>query len=58
MTGTSTDVSSEAADREQLRLLLRSRSAGLNVGEQDLIEMQLRQRLDNERPCLTAASRL
>jgi RNA polymerase sigma factor (sigma-70 family) len=46
------DVSDESVDvtggaeRAELRTLLRSAVRGLNVGEQDLIELQLRQELD------------
>ena len=42
---TSADVSGEA-ERDELRTLLRSAVRGLNSGEQDLIELQLRQGLD------------
>jgi RNA polymerase sigma factor (sigma-70 family) len=42
---TSADVSGEA-ERDDLRRLLRSAVRGLNAGEQDLIELQLRQGLD------------
>ena len=45
VTDTSADVSGEA-EREELRALLRSAVRGLNAGEQDLIELQLRQGLD------------
>jgi RNA polymerase sigma factor (sigma-70 family) len=45
VTDTSADVSGEA-ERDDLRRLLRSAVRGLNVGEQDLIELQLRQGLD------------
>src|SRR6202047_4906719 len=44
VTDTSADVSGEA-ERDELRTLLRSAVRGLNSGEQDLIELQLRQRL-------------
>ena len=42
---TSVDVSGEA-ERDDLRRLLRSAVRGLNSGDQDLIELQLRQGLD------------
>jgi len=42
---TSADVSGEA-ERDELRTLLRSAVRGLNSGERDLIELQLRQGLD------------
>jgi RNA polymerase sigma factor (sigma-70 family) len=45
VTDTSADVSGEA-ERHELRTLLRSAVRGLNSGEQDLIELQLRQGLD------------
>jgi RNA polymerase sigma factor (sigma-70 family) len=45
VTDTSADVSGEA-ERDDLRRLLRSAVRGLNAGEQDLIELQLRQGLD------------
>lgn len=45
VTDTSADVSGEA-ERDELRTLLRSAVRGLNTGEQDLIELQLRQGLD------------
>ena len=45
VTDTSADVSGEA-ERDDLRTLLRSAVRGLNTGEQDLIELQLRQGLD------------
>jgi RNA polymerase sigma factor (sigma-70 family) len=45
VTDTSADVSGEA-ERDDLRRLLRSAVRGLNEGEQDLIELQLRQGLD------------
>ncbi len=45
VTDTSADVSGEA-ERDELRTLLRSAVRGLNSGEQDLIELQLRQGLD------------
>jgi RNA polymerase sigma factor (sigma-70 family) len=45
VTDTSADVSGEA-ERDELRTLLRSAVRGLNDGEQDLIELQLRQGLD------------
>jgi RNA polymerase sigma factor (sigma-70 family) len=45
VTDTSADVSGEA-ERDELRTLLRSAVRGLNPGEQDLIELQLRQGLD------------
>jgi RNA polymerase sigma factor (sigma-70 family) len=45
VTDTSADVSGEA-EREELRALVRSAVRGLNAGEQDLIELQLRQGLD------------
>ena len=45
VTDTSADVSGEA-ERDDLRRLLRSAVRGLNTGEQDLIELQLRQGLD------------
>jgi RNA polymerase sigma factor (sigma-70 family) len=45
VTDTSADVSGEA-ERNELRTLLRSAVRGLNSGEQDLIELQLRQGLD------------
>jgi RNA polymerase sigma factor (sigma-70 family) len=45
VTDTSADVSGEA-ERDELRALLRSAVRGLNSGEQDLIELQLRQGLD------------
>ena len=45
VTDTSADVSGEA-ERDDLRRLLRSAVRGLNSGEQDLIELQLRQGLD------------
>jgi RNA polymerase sigma factor (sigma-70 family) len=45
VTDTSADVSGEA-ERGELRTLLRSAVRGLNSGEQDLIELQLRQGLD------------
>ena len=45
MTDISADVSGEA-EREELRALLRAAVRGLNTGEQDLIELQLRQGLD------------
>jgi RNA polymerase sigma factor (sigma-70 family) len=45
VTDISVDVSGEA-ERDDLRRLLRSAVRGLNAGEQDLIELQLRQGLD------------
>jgi RNA polymerase sigma factor (sigma-70 family) len=45
VTDAAADVSDEA-EREELRTLLRSAVRGLNGGEQDLIELQLRQGLD------------
>ena len=45
VTDISADVSGEA-ERDELRTLLRSAVRGLNSGEQDLIELQLRQGLD------------
>src|SRR5580692_5934649 len=45
VTDTSADVSGEA-ERDELRALLRSAVRGLNSGEQDLIELQLRQGLE------------
>jgi RNA polymerase sigma factor (sigma-70 family) len=45
VTDTSADVTGEA-ERDELRTLLRSAVRGLNSGEQDLIELQLRQGLD------------
>ncbi len=45
VTDTSADVSGEA-EREDLRMLLRSAIRGLNAGEADLVELQLRQGLD------------
>src|SRR6516164_2371890 len=45
VTDTSADVSGEA-ERDDLRRLLRSAVRGLNSGEQDLVELQLRQGLD------------
>jgi RNA polymerase sigma factor (sigma-70 family) len=45
VTDASADVSGEA-ERDDLRRLLRSAVRGLNAGEQDLIELQLRQGLD------------
>ena len=45
VTDTTADVSGEA-ERDDLRRLLRSAVRGLNEGEQDLIELQLRQGLD------------
>jgi len=45
VTDTSADVSGEA-ERNELRTLLRSAIRGLNPGDQDLIELQLRQGLD------------
>ncbi len=45
MSDESVDVTG-GAEREELRALLRSAVRGLNVGEQDLIELQLRQDLD------------
>jgi len=45
VTDISADVSGEA-EREELRTLLRAAVRGLNTGEQDLIELQLRQGLD------------
>jgi len=45
VTDTSADVSGEA-ERNELRRLLRSAVRGLNTGDQDLIELQLRQGLD------------
>src|ERR1700758_3535819 len=45
VTDTSAAVSGEA-EREELRALLRSAVRGLNSGEQDLVELQLRQGLD------------
>jgi RNA polymerase sigma factor (sigma-70 family) len=45
VTDTSADVSGEA-ERDDLRRLLRSAVRGLNAGDQDLIELQLRQGLD------------
>ncbi len=45
VTDISADVSGEA-EREELRTLLRAAVRGLNAGEQDLIELQLRQGLD------------
>src|ERR1700730_13948260 len=45
VTDTSADVSGEA-ERDELRALLRSAVRGLNTGEQDLIELQLRQGLE------------
>ena len=45
VTDISADVSGEA-ERNELRTLLRSAVRGLNSGEQDLIELQLRQGLD------------
>jgi RNA polymerase sigma factor (sigma-70 family) len=45
VTDTAADVSGEA-ERDDLRRLLRSAVRGLNTGEQDLIELQLRQGLD------------
>ena len=45
VTDISADVSGEA-EREELRALLRAAVRGLNTGEQDLIELQLRQGLD------------
>ena len=45
VTDTSADVGGEA-ERDDLRRLLRSAVRGLNTGEQDLIELQLRQGLD------------
>ena len=45
VTDTSADVSGEA-ERDELRTLLRSAVRGLNSGEHDLIELQLRQGLD------------
>jgi RNA polymerase sigma factor (sigma-70 family) len=45
VTDTSADVTGEA-ERDDLRRLLRSAVRGLNAGEQDLIELQLRQGLD------------
>jgi RNA polymerase sigma factor (sigma-70 family) len=45
MSDESADVS-EGAERAELRALLRSAVRGLNEGEQDLIQLQLRQELD------------
>ena len=45
VTDSSADVSGEA-ERDELRTLLRSAVRGLNSGEHDLIELQLRQGLD------------
>lgn len=45
VTDTSADVSGEA-ERGDLRMLLRSAIRGLNSGEADLVELQLRQGLD------------
>jgi RNA polymerase sigma factor (sigma-70 family) len=45
VTDTSVDVTGEV-EREDLRALLRSAVRGLNTGDQDLIELQLRQGLD------------
>jgi len=45
VTDTSADVSGEA-ERNELRTLLRSAIRGLNPGDQDLIELQLRQGLE------------
>ena len=45
VTDISADVSGEA-EREELRTLLRAAVRGLNTGEQDLVELQLRQGLD------------
>ena len=45
MSDESTDVTG-GAERAELRALLRSAVRGLNTGEQDLIELQLRQELD------------
>jgi RNA polymerase sigma factor (sigma-70 family) len=45
VTDSSADVSGEA-ERDELRTLLRSAVRGLNSGERDLIELQLRQGLD------------
>jgi RNA polymerase sigma factor (sigma-70 family) len=45
VTDTSADVSGEA-ERNELRTLLRSAIRGLNTGDQDLIELQLRQGLE------------
>jgi RNA polymerase sigma factor (sigma-70 family) len=45
VTDTSADVSGEA-ERNELRTLLRSAIRGLNQGDQDLIELQLRQGLE------------
>jgi RNA polymerase sigma factor (sigma-70 family) len=45
VTDTSADVSGEP-EREELRALLRSAVRGLNAGDQELIELQLRQELD------------
>jgi RNA polymerase sigma factor (sigma-70 family) len=44
-TDTTAEVSGEA-ERDELRTLVRSAAGGLNAGEQDLIELQLRQGLD------------
>jgi RNA polymerase sigma factor (sigma-70 family) len=45
VTDSSADISGEA-ERDELRTLLRSAVRGLNSGEHDLIELQLRQGLD------------
>jgi len=45
VTDTSADVTGEV-EREDLRMLLRSALRGLNAGEADLVELQLRQGLD------------
>jgi RNA polymerase sigma factor (sigma-70 family) len=45
MSDESADVA-EGAERAELRALLRSAVRGLNAGEQDLIQLQLRQELD------------
>ena len=45
VTDTSADVTGEA-EREDLRVLMRSAIRGLNAGEADLVELQLRQGLD------------
>ena len=45
MSDESADVA-EGAERAELRALLRSAVRGLNTGEQDLIQLQLRQELD------------
>ena len=45
MSDESADVTG-GAERAELRALLRSAVRGLNAGEQDLIELQLRQELD------------